>query len=124
MTERREINRHHKWRPGQDPHDPRAGDPNWSEPIPIEKLIEADEKSKPQFPLWTPGGGPESSMPCFNCGGKTYIVDSKTVQEILEPMGWSPEEGSEPPTERILALACENCDQVTQMREKYLPRPR
>lgn len=118
---RREVQRQHRWRPGQYPGDPDAGNPK-VEYRNLGRMIEEDAARAPKPALWTPGSGPESGMPCPNCGGPTYIIDSKTASEILEPFVQGGQMMREV-TEKILALACPQCDRpVMQMRASALPR--
>jgi len=115
----RSVRRIHFWVPGQYPGDPDADDPNVHY-VNLGKLAEEDAAAEPKSPLWTPHGGPESGMDCPNCGGPTYIVDEKTVTEILEPFGY---QSDDPPEEKIVALGCPKCNRpVMQMRESALPR--
>ncbi len=115
----RRVRRIHKWRPGQYPGDPDAGNPA-VEYTTIGKMLEEDEKNAPKPAIWTPGGGPESGMPCPNCGEMTRIVDSKTPKEILEPFGFA---GKNPSAEKVLALGCTKCGRIVmQLRSSALPR--
>lgn len=115
----RRVGFQHHWKPGTNPHDPDAGNPN-VEYVNLGRLIEADEAAQPQPVLWTPGGGPESGMPCPNCGEMTRIVDALSANEILEPYGMRMEHE---PDEKIVALGCPKCGRpVMAMRESALPK--
>ncbi len=116
----RKVRRIHRWVPGTYPGDPDAGNPNVKYTT-IGKMLEEDEKAKPKPALWTPGGGPESGIPCPNCNEPTYIVDAKTPKEILEPFGFTGENPVD--GEKVVALGCNKCGRpVMQMRESALPR--
>lgn len=117
----RQVRFQHRWVPGTNPHDPDTDDPNVIYTT-IGKVLEEDEKAKPKPVLWTPGGGPESGLPCPDCDEMTRIVDSKTPKEILEPFGFK---GENPSAEKVLALGCTKCDRIVMnLRESALPRRR
>lgn len=127
-TERREIDRHHRFPLGQDPNDPDTGNPN-VEFHELGKLVEADEKAAAEadakLPRWKQQGGPESGMPCLECGAMTRIVDEKKPAEILGGAGLVDLHGtpfSEQMQESIYALVCPNCDSVIQMRASAMPK--
>ena len=117
----RAVRRIHQWKPGEYPGDPDAGDPN-VEYVNLGEIAEQDAKQAPKPALWTPGRGPESGMPCPRCEGPTYIIDEKPVAEILGPYGYHPEEGTPPPDDPIVAIACPAHDVVMQLRKSTLPR--
>ena len=116
----RRVRRIHRWRPGTFPGDPDTDNPN-VEYTTIGKMQEEDETNAPKPAIWTPAGGPESGMPCPNCGEMTRIVDSKAPKEILEPYGFKGKNPSD--GEKVVALGCTKCGRIVmQMRESTLPR--
>ena len=118
----RNVRRIHRWVPGTFPGDPDTDNPNVKYTT-IGKMLEEDAAAAPKPALWAPGGGPESGLPCQNCGEMTRIVDSKTPKEMLEPFGFkgeNPEGG-----EKVVALGCGKCGRIVMnMRESALPRPK
>jgi len=124
----RSLWRKHWWRLGQNPRDPDTDNPN-VEYVNLGEMIERDQKrdeeAEASLARWEPSGGPESGIPCLDCGQMTRIVASKLPSEILTPAGLIvPNSGSAPDLQdRILALACPRCQRVVlQMRESALPR--
>ncbi len=117
----RNVRRIHRWKAGTNPHDPDTDNPNVVYTT-IGEVLEADEAAKPKPLVWTPGGGPESGMPCPNCGEMTRIVDSREPKEILEHFGFT---GVNPSDEKLVLLGCSKCARpVMQMRESALPTPK
>lgn len=126
--ERREIDRHHHWKLGQDPNDPDTDNPN-VEFHELGRLIESDQQKAQEaeaaLARWENHGGPESGMPCTDCGQMTRIVDEKKPIEILGAAGLVDASGvrfSDHVQESIYALACPGCDNVMQMRASAMPK--
>lgn len=117
MTERREVFRIHRWKHGHDPQDDEATPESGWEYVTL-KPPESSAKVPEQ-----PGGGPDTGLPCQQCGANTYrAVDSCTVKESLEAKGVDMGRLSgEYLAKRIVRLKCP-CGAEMSMREDVLRR--
>lgn len=111
---RREITKQHKWKHGHDP----ADDEDSRDPNIVYINLEQVEAPKIERPIFS--GGPETPFLCETCGTKLRAVASRTVRDVLKPLGYK---GNI--KEKIVALVCPNDkpDQrhkFMQMRESFL----
>ncbi len=113
---KRPIRRQHKWKPGHAPD----GDDTPESPYihlnlqPTEMTV-VNQKAEL-------GGGPESIIPCFDCGVKMRLVAEAGVEQLLAPLGYKPAEGTAAPKEKVLILICPKCERVVQFRESIYKR--
>ena len=119
---RREIDRHHHWKPG---HDPSDDDAHPDSPWLYAKLEEAPPP--PEGPKINGTSGPPAGMKCVvvdSCQAPMYVLDSYTPQEALEHLDTVGGDFVFPKKimdeDRMLALACSNGHTAT-FKESLLP---
>jgi hypothetical protein len=111
MTNKREVQRIHQWKFGQDPQDPDAELGSGWEYATVDVQAPPVPPNAPEVV-----GGPDSEFPCMQCKRNTYrIIDHKDVH-IVTGYGIGREEFKD----TKLLLVCPTCRHGIQMYQSGL----
>ena len=116
MTERREIDRHHKWRWGHDPQDDDADESSPWEYATLKPPSQSSVETEGAL-----GTGVDTRVRCARCKGDTYrVVAEAKMGELLSKKANVEDATPEQLEEQIALLVCPKCDNRMSMTVEVL----